>query len=169
MGSPKSDLVVDGRPMAEGIADKLAMVCPFVTVLGREPVGQYEFLGDAEVFGGPLAALSRFAPRLPYVFVASCDMPHFDPIVICALRARIGNARAQIPAIDGFAQSLCGLYDAGCFVVCRDLVNGGERSMRALLNAVNAKLITSTELEIDRRSLASANTPAELASLLTES
>src|SRR5690349_7725088 len=106
MGQDKAKMLVHGEPMAARIARLLSESGIPVTVCGREPLDGCSFLADDAAFQGPFVALSRFEPRAPFVFVASCDLPGFSASVVELLRARIADRDAAIPVMEGPMQPL---------------------------------------------------------------
>jgi molybdopterin-guanine dinucleotide biosynthesis protein A len=162
MGENKAELLIDGEPLAVRIARLLGQKGVSVTVCGREPLAGHAFLRDAETFGGPLAALSAFVPSADLVFVASCDLPGFNPAVVDELLKQIGDHEAAVPILDGRPQPLCALYRAKTFEVAKRLSSGGERRVAQWLEELDR-----TEVEgIDSDWLANVNTPEDLGRFL---
>lgn len=164
MGTPKADLLVDGTPLAQRIADGLATEGIPVVVLGRQPVAGYPLLLDEEEFQGPLAALARFQPEWETVFVVSCDLPWFDQRIVAALSALLGEAEAAVPVLDGFRQPLCALYRAEAFALLPEVVATGRRSMMAWLDRLTVVEVGESDLRksgLDPLDFMGANTPEE--------
>ena len=74
MGFDKASIAIDGVPQADRIVRQFLAAGLPVTVLGRQPINGAAFLPDEEMFGGPIAALTRFVPSAEFVFVSSCDL-----------------------------------------------------------------------------------------------
>ena len=164
MGSDKSEIEVDGVPTGLRTARALSEIGVQVTVLGRQPIESYPFLADEAEFQGPLAALSRFAPKEEMVFVASCDMPKFDASILRALQELIGKYDAAVPLINGELQPTCALYNSRSFFRIREAIQNGRRSLMAWLDILSVRSIDATELlehGLDPNSLRGANTPEE--------
>lgn len=141
MGLDKTTLLVRGVPLAVFVARALAERCARVTVLGREPVAGFPFIGDRDVYGGPLMALAGFLPTAERVFVASGDLPRFDPVLVDCLGAALtesdtGEATAAVASVAGALQPMCALYDAGCWSTIPRVVSSGRRSMMAWLETL---------------------------------
>jgi molybdopterin-guanine dinucleotide biosynthesis protein A len=145
MGRDKAELPVEGVPQAQRIAHILTAEGIKVTVLGRRPVPGADFLPDAEEFAGPLRALAHFRPTSPYVFVASCDLPRFDPRLVQVLREKIGSADAAVPVVDGFRQPLCALYRGAAF---DRLERIEDACAMAWLEAIQTRLVDEDELAL---------------------
>lgn len=136
MGKDKARLRVNGAELAPRIASKLQSVCNAVTILGRDPIDGLPFLPDRDEFAGPLAALARFVPSQPFVFVSSCDLVQFDPAVVGILRERIGTASASIPVSNAKLQPLCALYEARCWAAARATIQNGAKSIMAWVDQI---------------------------------
>ncbi|HEY0868516.1 MAG TPA: molybdenum cofactor guanylyltransferase [Fimbriimonas sp.] len=159
MGTDKAGLPVEGRSLALKIAEELRKACEPVTVLGRRPLQGFEFLLDEDEFQGPMAALARFAPTQPYVFVASCDLPLFESSVVQDLAARIEGYDAAIPDLGGRLQPLCALYRREAFDRLRDLREKGEQRIMRWIDGLD--IVTVPGWEATRN----VNTPEEWSSL----
>ena len=169
MGRDKATLEIDGVPQAKRLVNAILTKVEKVTVLGRHPIEGASFLPDAEEFAGPAAALARFEPTADRVFVASCDLPLFDPRLIDFLQNEIGDRRAAAPLVEDWRQPLCALYQAETFAVLREVAAEGIRCPMKWLARLDPKLLDEQALEaagIDPRSTLGANTPEELADAL---
>ncbi len=164
MGTDKASLKIEGECLAERTARLLGEHCAKVTILGRTPVTGYSFQLDTESFRGPRRVLDVCQTSLPFVFVASCDMPRFSPSIVFALRKKIADYDASIPVVDGFDQPLCALYKSS---VLGHPVEG-EDSMRALIQKLRIVRMTSEDfsyLNVDIEALRSCNTMEEFVGL----
>lgn len=169
MGRDKASLPIDGVPQAKRVVDALLTKVVNVTVLGRQPVEGAEFLPDAEEFAGPAAALARFEPTADAVFVASCDLPLFDPRIIDLLAAELEGHRAVAPLVDDWRQPLCALYRAETFATLKEVAAEGIRCPMKWLARLDPRLLDEaalTQAGIDPRATLGANTPDELAEAL---
>lgn len=115
MGVDKSKILVDGETSSERILRLLADDGWDPVVLGREPVVGYPFQQDRTEFDGPLAALREFVPQQERVFVASCDLFRFEPVVASTLNLLLGSRDASVPSVRGRLQPLCAVYGSRAF------------------------------------------------------
>ncbi|AIE85728.1 molybdenum cofactor guanylyltransferase [Fimbriimonas ginsengisoli] len=169
MGTDKSQIPIDGVAQAERIVAALTVAGIPVTVLGREAVPGAAFLADAEKFGGPLAALAAFSASHELVFVASCDLPRFEPSVVNLLALKLGGADAAVPLLSGHRQPLCALYRSNAFEAAAEVAAMGKRSLMAWLDVLQVAEVAEGDFEssgLDPVAATSANTPDELAALL---
>ena len=171
MGSDKAQLEVGGTPLGARIADQVGALGIPVTVLGNQPLDGHEFLADAEQYGGPLVALSRFTPGRDLVFVASCDLVQFDARLIELLSGGLGQNEAAIPVSEGRLQPLCALYRRDAWAKLAGVVSSGRRSMMAWIDDLRISHVSEEDLVrvgLDPRCVLGANTPGEFARALNE-
>lgn len=142
MGSDKSKLLIEGETLGSRIARLITGLGIDVTVLGREPIKGHGFLADLGEFEGPLAALARFSPTKPLLFICSCDLPGFDPRLLEHLAATIGDSQAAIPEVGGRIQPLCALYRNDAMTVAREVAESGERRIMAWIDRLEMQLVT---------------------------
>lgn len=162
MGQDKASMLVDGESLAVRTTRLLIEAGWPVTVLGREPIEGASWLPDGEEFAGPLASLRRFAPAYENVFVCSCDIVRFHPVVPAALSTMLMQGDAAIPVVEGRDQSLCAVYSAKAFEVLR----GREELTRvqdwvSLLRVVRVNEQLLGQCGIQPESVMGANTPEE--------
>ena len=112
-----------------------------------------------------LAPISLLA-RLPFVFVASCDLPLFDGEVPSKLLGLLGESDAVIPKIGERAQPLCGLYRSRAFGALRTSDSPRIMDWVQTLEVVYADEDALVQVGIAPDSISSANTPEELQRLL---
>ena len=168
MGRDKATLSYAGKTLVEHVVSVVSTRCSPVFVIAAEgqplPTLQAEVLRD-EVRGvGPLLATGRglraaAAAGLELAFVCAVDMPFLAADVIDELAgpaARLG-ADVVLPW-DGRDHYLAGIYRTALADRVAQLIAGGERSMRALVDAVDTQRIVMPE----QRSLTNVNTTADL-------
>ena len=140
-----SEVIVVGPP-------SLAELVPGVTVTPDTRAGQ-----------GPLAGLEAAfaATRTPLLFVVACDMPFVSP----ALARRMRDIAVAHPDADATAlrsadgvEPLHAVYRRACQPVITELLDGGERSLRALLARVHVEEIApERQADADPAGLATVN------------
>lgn len=163
MGSDKASLDVFGERASDRIVRLLRSLDLMTTVLG--PSGQ----PDPTPGAGPLFAIADFKPSAEWVFVASCDMPLFDPRVVSLCMDSRAAADAVLPIIDQRIQPLCGIYRATAFAIAARLVENGERRIMAWVENLEVMLIGEAEFLRDGVSIDSvrgANSPEEWRALI---
>ena len=168
MGRDKATLPYAGKTLVERVVSVVSPRCSPVFVIAAEgqplPTLHAEVLRD-EVRGvGPLLATGRglraaAAAGLELAFVCAVDMPFLSADVIDELAGpavRLG-VDVVLPW-DGRDHYLAGIYRTALADRVAELIAGGERSMRALVDAVDTQRIVMPE----QRSLTNVNTTADL-------
>jgi molybdopterin-guanine dinucleotide biosynthesis protein A len=140
LGVDKAALLIEGERLADRVARALvAAVAPVVEVgpgYTSLPSVREDPAGD-----GPLAALVAGADALlahgepTPVVVLAVDLPFVDADVVGWLAAH-PSTESVVPVVEGRVQPLCARYSVAALTTARELVASGERSMRALLDAV---------------------------------
>jgi len=113
---------------------------------------------------GPLAGIvtGLHASRGDLVFVTACDMPLLRPPVIARLFDLIGDADACVPIVGEHAMTLCAVYRRAVLPYADALLAAGQRSVRGLIDRVDARTVDAAEFrDIDPQldSFFSCDTP----------
>jgi molybdopterin-guanine dinucleotide biosynthesis protein A len=168
MGRDKATAIFDGKTLLEQVVAAVSPRCTPVFVIAAPgqplPAVQAEVLRDEVRFGGPLVATGRglraaAEAGLELAFVCAVDMPLLSSQLIDELAGpavRLG-ADVVLPW-DGRTHYLAGIYRTSLHQRVAELVEAGERSMRALVQTVDTQRIVMPE----QRSLTNVNTAAEL-------
>jgi molybdopterin-guanine dinucleotide biosynthesis protein A len=164
MGSPKADLRLDGETLAMRAARVLGSVCEPVLEVGPGHT-QLMHIREEPTGGGPVAALVAGwdAARGPdAVMLVACDLPFVDQALV-RLLATWPGAPTAVPVAGERLQPLCARFGAGAVDAARDLLAGGERSFRALLDAVPFDRVSEEEWRrvAPAHALADVDTPAD--------
>ncbi len=172
MGRDKATLPLTGvggyTTLVEQVVATCASRCSSVFVIAAPgqplPALDAEILRD-EVRGvGPLLATARglraaAAAGCELAFVCAVDMPYLSADLIDALIGPAVRLRADVVLPwDGRDHYLAGVYRSALADRADELVAGGERSMRALVETVDTQRVVMSE----QRSLTNVNTPADL-------
>jgi molybdopterin-guanine dinucleotide biosynthesis protein A len=164
----KLDALVEGQPMIARVIGRLRGPEP-IYVLGSRFQGDVlatipgvRTLADPAPGEGPLAALAAAAAAIaePWIFVAAADQPNLDRSVLERLWEAGGpEVDAVVAKHDTTMEPLGSLYRTAA--VARrgaKLIDGGHRSMHALLDAL--ALVT---VDFDAEPFANVNHPGDLA------
>lgn len=179
-GSTKAHAPFLGESMVRRVADALRTVCEDVIVVGHLPelglAAGCPVVPDAIPGAGPLgglhAALREARARGGAgVVLLGCDMPLVPPAVLSLLlhegATRGGEAVAPAAGSKG-VEPLCAWYSVACLDVVRARLDGEDRSLRGVLDAVRTHRIPRERLAAacdPEVALRGANTPDELAEL----
>ncbi len=185
MGSPKAWIDAFGDPMLARVARALSPIAAPIVVVAA--AGQALPILPASVVVlrdpiddlGPLAAvatgLTAIAAEARAAIVCSTDLPFFEAIVAERLAALRGDHDAAVPEVRGHLRPLAAVYATRVGRVAASLIASGERRMRALCAAIDARVVTEETLLDDRaialadpdlRSFEDVNTPEDIARVL---
>jgi molybdopterin-guanine dinucleotide biosynthesis protein A len=149
MGRDKASIVLGGRPLAVRAATALSAVADPVIEVGPGGSG-LDHVREDPPGAGPLAAVAagawalREAGHHGPVLVVATDMPGVDEPLLRFLADHPAE-ESVVPMAGGRDQPLCARYAPGALDTAIDLVESGERSMRALLEAVPVRRVSSAE------------------------
>jgi len=168
MGRDKATAVFDGKTLVEQTVGAVSQRCAPVFVIAAPgqalPTLEADILRD-EIRGvGPLLATGRglraaAEAGLELAFVCAVDMPLLSAALIDELvgpAVRLG-ADVVLPW-DGRSHYLAGIYRTALHERVSELVEAGERSMRALVDRVDTQRVVMPE----QPSLTNVNTAEEL-------
>ena len=168
MGRDKATVVFDGSTLVERTVTAVSSRCAPVFVVAAPgqalPALDAHILRDDIRGVGPLLATSRglraaAEAGLELAFVCAVDMPLLSADLIDELvgpAVRLG-ADVVLPW-DGRSHYLAGIYRTSLHERISELVEAGERSMRALVESVDTQRVVMPE----QASLTNVNTAEEL-------
>jgi molybdenum cofactor guanylyltransferase len=151
---------IGGRPMLDHVVERVREVASDIIVIaaaGTTPdvPGDVEIIRDDMPFEGPLAGLGEglraVDPGVERVIVVGGDMPTVVPAVLARLIGALDRREAAVLADEARARPLplAIRREAGSAAV-GDLVDAGERRLRALLERLDVEVIPyETWLEDD--------------------
>lgn len=143
MGVEKATLVLDGATLAERAAAALEAVCRPVLEVGPGH-SRLDVVREDPPGTGPLAAVAAGGRALRArghrgpTIVLAVDMPQVTTALLRFLATFPGDA-SVVPVVDDQPQPLCARYSAEALAAAEALTAAGERSMRALLDAVELR------------------------------
>ncbi len=156
MGRPKEWLTVGSRTLLEHTLDTLRQIVQPIIVSARVRqtlptlppsvcvvYDRVEGRGPLEGISMGLAALQG---RCQAAFVCACDQPLLSAEVIARLIARLGDAPAVVPEVDGRLQPLTAVYRLTTVDTVRRLLESGERRAAAFARQCEARVIPASEL-----------------------
>jgi molybdopterin-guanine dinucleotide biosynthesis protein A len=170
MGTPKSWLKFEGRPLLCHLVERMRAVFPEVLLVSAPeqslPDTGARVIYDEHPGEGPLAGLvvGLRAISQPLAFVSSCDAPFLDPRVAYALAECAGDFDAVVPEWEGRLHPLHAVYRASVQPVAAEQLAKGRRRMTELLDRVRMRVVTGAELRgLDPQGLSfhNMNTPEE--------
>jgi len=128
------------------VAAPAALVLPMPTAIGGPPAAR---VADAPGAAGPLAGVVAGLASRPYTIalVLGVDFPCVSAALLEALRARLGDRAAVVPAPGGIPQPLVAAYAPGARAILTARLEAGERSLLAAVEALDAVRLDDAGLE----------------------
>jgi len=180
MGRDKTRLPYRGRPMALWQAEKLALVCGRVALVGKDRHAfdgcAFPFVEDgaepnAAAFG--LVAALAWSPEETNLVLAA-DLPRCPEAFLAALLdvAEAIPAPAIVPVSEGRPQPLCAVWRKSALIPLTGRLAAGDYSLQGALVALGAVLIPEAETAGlpggDPSSFFNVNTPEDYEALESE-
>ncbi|MBP1950764.1 molybdenum cofactor guanylyltransferase [Virgibacillus litoralis] len=147
MGTNKSLLTLEGKPVIEHITNELQLVSHTVSVISNNP-SSFDFLnldlyGDRYLNSGPLAGLESAMYNIGadvYIF-AACDMPFVHKDVFNYLLQSLGEYDAVIPIYKEKMHPLSGIYTCNVLPNIQQLLANNQLKVRELFDHINVKYV----------------------------
>jgi molybdopterin-guanine dinucleotide biosynthesis protein A len=167
LGFDKATAIVGAETVAERAARVLSAVCSPVIEVGPGRSG-IRAVRESPAGSGPLAGLLAGVDAIDAgsVVLLGCDLVRVESPLLTLLAGWDG-APSAVPTVVGMPQLVCARYGSDAIAAARVLLAAGERSLRALLEAVPIDLVPESRW----RALAEADafddvdTPEDLARL----
>jgi molybdopterin-guanine dinucleotide biosynthesis protein A len=164
LGVDKASVEVDGETLARRAARVLGEVCAPLIEVGPGRSG-LPAVREAPPGSGPLAALVAGAVALAAdtVVLLGCDHLAVEAPLL-RLLAEWEGAPTVVPRVAGRDQLVCARYGGDAIAAAGPLLEAGERSLRALVAAVPADVLTEPDWSgvATAASFADLDTPADL-------
>jgi molybdenum cofactor guanylyltransferase len=169
LGVPKALLTCDGERLVDRSARTLSAVCAPVLEVGPG-YGALPACREREPGAGPLAGFVAGAFALHAdgydgpLIVLAVDLPSVTPELLQWLAEHEGTG-CVVPRVAGQLQTVCARYSPDACRVAPELYERGERSMRALLDAVAVTEVDEDEWSAvgDMAVFADVDTPDDAA------
>lgn len=165
LGVDKASVPVGGRRLLDRVLSVLTNCFADVVVVGRtgsdEACGPVRFVQDETPGLGPLGGLYTGLGVVEHgrALAVGCDMPFINRGVLEELLAQDGGADATVARMAGRAQPLLAVYDRRVRSVARRVLDSGDRSLMALLRAIDVHYV---EIRGNDRVCFSVNTADDL-------
>lgn len=152
MGTDKAWLQIDGQPLIKRVIAALAPVTTEVAIIANGD--GYEVLtlpvfSDVHVGIGPLEAIRTALAntRTSRVVLVACDLPFVTSELFEFLLRIPESSRAVIPkGADGKLEPLCAIYCRQLLPLATQLIESGERKVRALFDQVPTRFVEFEEI-----------------------
>jgi len=172
MGADKSAIELDGQAFMDRVLAAVGPVARSISIVGGGPrVTRVTALADCRPGLGPLAGIETAlaACATDRALIVACDLPFVTAALLELLIAReeAGPDGAVVPLdSDGRVSPLCAVYPRSALPLVGELLDGGERTPRALLVRISTDLVPFADyahLENAGQLLRNVNTPEDLA------
>ena len=173
MGTNKSFVKLDSRPLIEVVIQKVTDFFNKTPVLITNQFAEYRYLGcemveditkDKGPLGGIQAGLIKAAT--PYIFVFACDMPFIDKKMVHYMINRLDKEDILIPRLENRVEPLHAIYSKQCLPVITTYLKNDRRSVKSFLDEVHVVYIDQPEinrLQVPEYCFLNINTAEELA------
>ena len=151
MGVPKAHLPFGNGTLIESVIAILRPIFRTVYVVGRERERlaglDATLLTDDRDDQGPLVGLARglSASDGPWCFAVGCDMPFLSPRVIRRMANFLDDCDVLAAKVEGRIQPLHAFYSTGCLPTALGLLDKGDTSLKALLEACKVRSVDGSE------------------------
>ena len=171
MGTDKSFVLFEGRPMIETIITKVANLGDELILITNKPT-DYEHLGlpmfsdiypDHGSLGGIYTAVSHATH--PHTLVVACDMPWLNPQLLQYMIDLKETADIIVPRWQEFPEPLHAIYNKNCLAPIQKKLEAKQLKITKFYSDVTVRYVEKDEIEpLDRngRSFANINTPQDL-------
>ncbi len=180
MGTDKSFLEVDGKPIIERIISRTADLGQQETLLITNRPHEYAHLGlpmyadvvpDKGSLGGIYTAISH--SRTQYVLVVACDMPFVStPLLRYMLAFLDGDGDGEdgkaydviVPRVEGYPQGLHAIYGNACLEPIRARIEADRLKVIGFYNDVRVRYLDEADYRTydpQNTAFMNINTPEE--------
>lgn len=173
MGRDKAFVELGGSTLIERVIQRSADLGQAETILITNKPADYAHLGlpmhrdalpDKGSLGGIYTALLR--ARSPAVVVLACDMPFVSADLLRFMLARLdADTDIVVPRVEGYPQALHAIYRKTCAEPIRAQLEANRLKIIRFYDQMRVRYLDEPEyahLDVDGRSFANLNTPAEL-------
>jgi molybdopterin-guanine dinucleotide biosynthesis protein A len=167
LGFDKATAIVGDETVAVRAARVLSAVCSPVVEVGPGRT-RLRAIRESPPGSGPLAALLAGVDAMgaDTVVLLGCDLVRIESPLL-SLLAGWDGAPSAVPTVDGMPQLVCARYGSDAIEAARPLLEAGERSLRALLEAAPIDLVPESRWRAvaEPDAFADLDTPEDLARL----
>jgi molybdenum cofactor guanylyltransferase len=173
MGTDKALVVIDGRRLAEQVAEVLTSCCSTVLVASGDG-RRLDWLGlpqvaDVQPDAGPLAGIAAGleAATTPLVAVLAVDLPDASAEVLRALAGAWSGEPCVVPEVAGHMHPLHAVWASGAAPPIRAHLGAGHRSVQGAVRQLGGRVVGSevwSAADPDGRFARNVNRPEDLRS-----
>jgi molybdopterin-guanine dinucleotide biosynthesis protein A len=177
MGTDKSFVLFQGRPMIEVVRDKVAGLGDELILITNRP-NDYAHLNlpmfsdvypDHGSLGGIFTAVSH--AQHPHTLVVACDMPWLNRPLLEYMIGLRQTADVIVPRWETYPEPLHAIYSKNCLPAIEQKLKAGQLKITGFFSDVKVRYVEREEIarfDVDGRSFANINTPVELEEVNSE-
>ncbi len=171
MGTDKSFVLFEGRPMIEHVLARVAGLAEETLLITNKP-DEYAHLklpmvGDVYPDHGPLGGIytAVSAATHPHTLVVACDMPWLNRPLLDYMIGLRQTADVIVPRWEKFPEPLHAIYSKACLAPIEEKLKEQRLKITGFFGQVAVRFVERAEIEqFDRngRSFANINSPEDL-------
>ena len=177
MGTDKSFVLLDGKPMLQHAIDRVSVLGLPIVLVANQPVKYHQFglpiftdiIPDAGSLGGLYTAIqSTEADR---TLCVACDMPFLNPTLLRFLLDQCICCDAVVPKTRDVSHGLHAVYAPACIPTMHANIVRGDLAIHRMFSHFRTRFIeedTLRSFDPLLQSLSNMNTPADLAASCVE-
>ncbi|WP_420643108.1 molybdenum cofactor guanylyltransferase [Candidatus Leptofilum sp.] len=171
MGTDKSFVLFEGRPMIEVVIETVAGLGDETLLIINKP-NDYRHLNlpmvsDIYPDRGPLGGIytAVHAATYPHTLVVACDMPWINRSLLEYMITLRETADVIVPRWEKFPEPLHAIYSKACLPAIEDKLKEKRLKITGFFGQVNVRFVERGEIEqfdANGRSFANINSPEDL-------
>jgi molybdopterin-guanine dinucleotide biosynthesis protein A len=171
MGTDKSFVLFEGRPMIENVLDTVSGLGDETLLITNKP-DEYEHLNLSMVSDvypglGPLGGIftAVHAASHPHTLIVACDMPWLNRPLLEYMISLRQTADVVVPRWEKFPEPLHAIYSKACLDPIEEKLKAKMLKITVFFGQVDVRFVEREEIERfdeDGRSFANINSPQDL-------
>lgn len=171
MGTDKSFVLVNGRPLIEGVIEAVAGLGTETLLITNKPDAYAQFnlpmVGDVYPDHGSLGGIftAVHAAAHPHTLVVACDMPWLNRPLLEYMISLRQTADIIVPRWEKYPEPLHAIYSKACLDPIEAKLKAQQLKITGFFGQVDVRFVAREEIErFDRngRSFANINSPEDL-------
>jgi molybdenum cofactor guanylyltransferase len=156
-GFDKQTLQLNGKLIAEWIADELSETFSEITLVTNQPQlyrsSRYRVVEDLIPDRGPLGGIHAGLANSTgeFAFVTACDMPNISQAYLRFLKEEVAQEKNAFDAVavrldNGMLEPMSALYAKRTLPLIEEMLQNNERKAADLLLRVNTRYVSESEI-----------------------
>lgn len=171
MGTDKSFVLFEGRPMIEVVREKVAGLGQETLLITNKPADyahlNLPMVGDIYPDHGSLGGIftAVHAARYPHTLVVACDMPWLNRPLLEYMISLRDSADIIVPRWQKYPEPLHAVYSKACLLPIEEKLKAKRLKITSFFGQVTVRFVERVEIETfdpNGRSFANINSPDDL-------